>query len=101
MAPRRLHRPRRSQASSPGVAAQGLAGPYLVRSLQLVEGHLHMLHARQHRKHHDQRLAAILAVSDPQAPIWGEFLQLTYLENAREGLITTLQALRQPHGRAW
>ena len=71
-----------------------------MRSLRIVERHLHILYSRQHRDYDRQQLANIIAASDPRAPIWSEFLQLTYLENAREGLLTTLQALRQPHGRA-
>lgn len=73
--------------------------PNLVRALRLVEGSLRSLYARHAIEDEQQRIAMITAASDPSSPIWSEVLQVNYLENAREGLLTTLHAMRHPSRR--
>ena len=96
----KVNRARSSPALFPAPRRRGLAEPYLTRALWTIEGHLLTLRWRRWQQDSGSRLDAITAGSDPEAALWGEYLQLTYLENAREGLLTTLQALRQPHGRS-
>jgi hypothetical protein len=76
-----------------------LTRPNLVRALRLVEGSLHSLYARHALEDEQRRIAAITAASDPASPVWSEVLQVNYLENAREGLLTTLHAMRHPSRR--
>jgi len=72
--------------------------PYLLGALRAVERHLHSLYAQQNRSP-EQRIAAILATSDPDSPFWDDFLKASYLENLRELLLVTIDALGRPHGR--
>lgn len=90
----------RAPAGSAALRRRGLTEPYLTRALWAIEGHLYELYARRLQSLDDEHLSAALASSDPDSPLWGEYLQVSYLENAREGLLTTLQALRRPHGRS-
>ncbi|NPV06335.1 MAG: hypothetical protein HPY83_00055 [Anaerolineae bacterium] len=87
--------PRPSRALGPSQAT----APYLSRALLAVEGRLHSLYARHNPGDERRRLASIAAATDAQSPLWDEFLQITYLENVREGLRSTLLALDQQHGR--
>ncbi len=76
-----------------------LPAPYLKHALSAVEGRLHVLYSRLDDENPGRRVAIILAGSDPQSPIWDELMQVSYLENAREGLLSTLQALPNRPGR--
>lgn len=74
-------------------------GVQLARALAAVEGRLHVLYSRHTSEEPGRRMAAILASTDPESPLWEEVLQITYLENAREALQNSLRALDQRHGR--
>ncbi|MGI6208771.1 MAG: hypothetical protein ACOYEW_11250 [Anaerolineae bacterium] len=75
------------------------SAPYLARALLAVEGRLHFLYSQHDPEDQQHRMAAIAAATDPRSPLWDEFFQITYLENIREGLRSTLQALDPRHGR--
>ena len=75
------------------------ADHYLARTLITVEGRLNMLYAHRGTETDEQRIASVLAGTDPRASVWDKYLQARYLENAREGLLSTLRALRQTQGR--
>lgn len=78
-----------------------VSAPYLARALLAVEGRLHFLYSQHDPGDQKRRMADIAAATDAQSPLWDEFLQISYLENVREGLRSTLQALEQRHGRKW
>ena len=88
----------RGFGSLPATAADRISRPYLTRALQAVEGRLNSIYSRP-LPDDDQRIAIIMAVSDPESPVWSEIMQINYLENAREGLRTTLQAMKPARGR--
>lgn len=85
--------------SQGGQEQSHLARVYLMRALMLVEKKLDRLHRRYSNYSELKDLSVITAGIDPESPVWADVLQVAYLENAREGLISTLYALRQPHGR--
>ncbi|MHB0877106.1 MAG: hypothetical protein ACYC5O_13800 [Anaerolineae bacterium] len=70
-----------------------------MRALRAVEGRLNSMYSRQLPDDDQQRIAVIQAVSDPESPVWSDIMQIHYLENAREGLLSTLQAMRPARGR--
>ncbi len=85
----------------PRVAAHDreAADHYLARTLLTVEGRLQRLYTRRQMSDETRRIASVFAGTDPQVPLWDDYLQVAYLENARDGLLSALRDLQQRHRR--
>jgi hypothetical protein len=90
---------RRLRVALPAPGTHPVSRPYLMRALQAVEGRLDSMYSRQLTDGSPQRIAVIQAASDPESPVWSDIMQIHYLENAREGLLSALQAMRPARGR--
>lgn len=90
---------RRLGATLPVPGTHPVSRPYLMRALRAVEGRLDTMYSRQLPEGSPQRIAVIVAACDPESPVWSDIMQINYLENAREGLLSALQAMRPARGR--